>query len=103
MSKEKYLEMCEMLGEAVDENNLPVELDDFPVEVQEALLLYRSLKDEYDTFNGDYLGKNFTGIVDYLEVMGIDKQDKRNVLDLIRTIDSVRKEQYKLKKAQQPA
>ena len=43
MTKEQYFEMCEMLGSQPVDSEIPVELDDFPVEVQQAFLVYKQL------------------------------------------------------------
>ena len=37
MTKEMYFEMCEALGNDPVESEIPVELDDFPLEIQELL------------------------------------------------------------------
>ena len=63
MTKESYFEMCEMMGSEPVESEIPVEFDDFPLEVQQAFNAYRMLRDEWDTMNGNYLGKSLIGVV----------------------------------------
>jgi len=90
MTKDKYFEMCEMLNEEPVEENIPVEFDDFPLEVQQAFAAYRMLRDEWDSMNGIFLGKSLIGINDVLEATEIDIDDRKFIITLIRTIDSVR-------------
>ena len=90
VSKETYFEMCEMLGSQPVEEEIPVEYDDFPVEVQQALSAYRLLRDEWDSMSGSYLGKSFVGIHDILDAVEINPGDRRHILSLIHLIDEVR-------------
>ena len=93
--------MCEMLGEPVVESNIPVEFDDFPLEVQQAFSVYRMLRDEWDTMNGNYLGKSLIGIKDVLEATEIDLQDQKFIVVLVRLIDDIRSNEInKLKQAE---
>lgn len=95
MTKEAYFEMCEALGSEPVEEEIPVELDDFPEEVQEAFMVYYKLRDEWDTMNGVYMGKSYTGLGDILDIMEVEKQDRKYVLDWITTIDSARSKALK--------
>lgn len=90
VSKESYFEMCEMLGNEPVEEDIPVEYDDFPVEVQQALSVYRMLRDEWDPMAGAYLGKSFIGIHDSLDAAEVDQADRKHVISLVRIIDEVR-------------
>ena len=90
MTKDTYFEMCEMLGNPVVEEDIPVELDDFPIEMQQAFSVYRMLRDEWDTMNGNYLGKSLIGIRDVLEATEIELGDQKFITALVRIIDDVR-------------
>jgi len=90
MSKEAYFEMCAALGNEPKEEDIPVEFDDFPLEVQQALIAYRMLRDEWDSMNGIYLGKSLIGIQEVMEATEIDLEDRKFITMLVRTIDSVR-------------
>lgn len=90
MTKEQYFDMCEQLGSEPVESEIPVEFDDFPMEVQLALSIYRMLRDEWEYINGNYLGKNLNGIFELFEVYEIDRKDKKFYLELIHSIDSIR-------------
>ena len=82
--------MCEMLGNEPVDSEIPVEFDDFPLEVQQTLSVYRMLKDEWEGFNGVYLGKSFIGLTEVLEYMEIDFSDRKLVVLLIKLIDGIR-------------
>jgi len=104
MTKEAYFEMCEMLGSEPVESEIPVEFDDFPLEMQQAFAVYRMLRDEWDTMNGNYLGKSLIGIKDLLEATEIDPQDQKFVVMLVRMIDQVRSDEINNKlKTTKPA
>lgn len=104
MTKDMYFEMCETLGNEPIESEIPVQFDDFPLEVQQAFNAYRMLRDEWDFMNGSYLGKSLIGIKDVLEATEIDPSEQKFIIMLIRVIDSVRSEEINnKKKTQEPA
>ena len=90
MTKDQYFEMCESLGAEPDENEIPVEFNEFPLEVQEAIAVYYKLKDEWDTMNGGYMGKSFAGFADILDILEVPFSDRRLLLEWIGLMDSVR-------------
>lgn len=98
MTKEQYFEMCEMMGSEPVESEIPVEFDDFPLEVQQAFNAYRMLRDEWDTMNGNYLGKSLIGVKDVLEATEIEHSDQKFIVMLIRMIDNVRSDEINNKK-----
>jgi len=102
MTKESYLEMCEMMGSEPLAAEIPVEYDDFPLDVQQALSVYRMLKDEWEGFNGLYLGKSFIGLTEVLDYMEVDAPDRKLIVQLIKLIDNVRIELIN-KRQQKPA
>ncbi len=99
MTKEAYYEMCEALGTEPVEEEIPVEMDDFPEEVQEAINVYYKLRDEWDTMNGVYMGKSYTGLIDILDILEIPKQDRKYVLEWVSVMDASRS---KMLEAQRP-
>lgn len=90
MTKDSYFEMCEMLGTEPLDSEVPVEYDDFPVEVQEAIRIYNNLQDNWDYMGGNYIGKNLNGFKDILTIFEVDPQDYRSVYELIMRIDRIR-------------
>ena len=104
MTKESYFEMCEMLGSEPIDSEIPVEFDDFPLEVQQAFAVYRMLRDEWDTMGGAYLGKSLIGIKDLLEATEVEPEDQKFIVVLVRMIDQVRSDEVNSKlKTQKPA
>lgn len=99
MTKDQYFEMCETLGTEPLESEIPVEPDDFPVEVQQAFSVYRMLRDEWDSMNGLYLGKSLIGITEILSASEIDSEDSKFIVLLVRLIDQVRAQEINTKKA----
>lgn len=102
MTKDTYFEMCEMLGNPVVEADIPVEFDDFPLEMQQAFSVYRMLRDEWDTMNGNYLGKSLIGIKDVLEATEIEPPDQKFITALVRLIDDVRSTEINRLKSKEP-
>jgi len=90
MTKEVYFEMCDALGNEPVEDEIPVDLEDFPNEVQDAILLYHKLKDDWDTMNGRYMGKSYIGLKEVLEILEIPKEDWKVYLDWIAVMDTAR-------------
>lgn len=99
MTRDQYFEMCEALGSEPDEEEIPVEMEDFPAEVQEAIGVYYKLRDEWDTFNGNYMGKSYVGLSDILDILEIEKKDRKYILEWVSIMDSTR---HKIISAQKP-
>jgi len=93
MTREQYLEMCEMLGNEPVESEIPVEFEDLALEVQDALRIYGSLQDNWDYMGGNYIGKNLAGFKDILEIYEVDKADYRSIYEMILNIDRIRGKQ----------
>ena len=51
--------MCEQLGQEPDPSKMPLDLDDFPSEVQVAFFVYSFMSDNWEGMSGTYLGKNW--------------------------------------------
>lgn len=90
MTKETYFEMCEMMGSEPIKEEVPVEYDDLLVDVQEALSIYSKLRDEWDTMNGNYLGKSYAGINDIFNILEVPVEDRKTLFNLLGIIDSIR-------------
>jgi len=90
MTKEAYFDMCEMLGSEPIEEEIPIEMDDFPTEVQEAIGVYYRLRDEWDSMSGTYMGKSYVGLLDILDILEIPQEDRKLTLDWISIMDNVR-------------
>jgi hypothetical protein len=90
MTKDAYFEMCEALGTEPVDDEIPIDFEDLYIDVQEAMGIYHKLRDEWDTMNGVYLGKNYVGLVDILELLDVPVEDRRTQYELIGIIDAHR-------------
>ena len=103
MTKEAYFEMCEALGNEPIQEEIPVEMEDFPDEVQEAITVYYKLRDDWDTMNGIYLGKSYTGLGDILNILEVPTEDRKYVLEWISVMDTVRAKMIEAQRPKQSA
>lgn len=90
MTKAQYLEMCDALGTAPIEEEIPIEYDDFPPEIQQAFEVYYVLQDTWDTFGGNYLGKNLTAVKDIFDILSISTEEQPFILKMVSQIDRIR-------------
>ncbi len=100
MKKESYYEMCEALGTKPKDEEIPVEYSDLPYEIQTTLEICNSLQDNYDSFNGTYLGKNYSNIRDLFEIYGVDASDQKLMYEYLLYIDRLRKKTLNVEKPQ---
>lgn len=98
MTKDMYFEMCEQLGTEPIDSEIPVEMQDFPDEIQQALDIYFRLRDEWDSMNGIYMGKSFAGLGDIFDIYGIEKVQRAHMLDWIFIMDKTRSKCIELAK-----
>jgi hypothetical protein len=95
MTKEQYFEMCEALGTEPDPLEIPIEFDDLHLEVQEAYSIYLMMQDTWDTMNGNYTGKNYSGFLDILALYEVE--DTKQVFTIIKKLDEYRTKSIKMK------
>lgn len=96
MTKEAYLDMCEQLGSTPDEHEIPVMLEDMPIDIELAYNVYNLLPDKIDSFNGVYYGKELDKAPLMLEFLEI--QSKKDIFKIIIIIDSLEKEEINRRK-----
>lgn len=92
MTKDIYLEMCEQLNQEPDINNMPLAFDDLLYQTQLSLQLFDFLPDDWDSFNGSYMGKNLTTLEFLLNSLNIDKSDWYYIIIFLNAIINVRVE-----------
>ena len=90
MTKASYFEMCEALGSTPIESEVPIEFDDLFIQVQHALLVYNTLRDDWDHINGTYLGKQLVGIWDIFTIHEIPANEQKDLLNIINLLDKAR-------------
>ena len=71
---DKYLTICEQLGEEPDPAKMPVDRATFPLEVQQAYTLHELLSDRWDGMNGYYLGKDYSALKTYMDVIDVENE-----------------------------
>ena len=79
--------MCEALGSEPVESEIPVDFGDLLIDVQEAMGIYYKLRDEWDTMNGNYMGKSYAGLLDIFNIMEVPVEDHKTIFNLIGIID----------------
>ena len=82
MTQEQYLLMCEQMDWDPDPEEMPLEIGDLSYEAQIALLLFNVLPDKIEGMNGIWLGKDFSGLGDIMELYGIE--GNRDAFDLLQ-------------------
>lgn len=107
VTKDTYLRLCEQLGQEPDPTQMPLELSDFPVDVQVAFFMYNLLPDDRD-FEGYWLGKRWESLEIIFNLYRIE--DKRNTFDTMKLIEQVfrqvvedRRKRDKEKEANKPS
>lgn len=97
VSKEQYLEMCEMLGTEPTESDIPPDFNDFPYEAQQAVQVFGLLKDVWDPFGGNYLGKDLSIIFQVFDLLEVEPCSRKLVFKIVQHLDHCRAEIIKLK------
>jgi hypothetical protein len=91
MTKDAYFEMCEQLGQEPIEEEIPVEVADFPDLVQQCFVIYNILADNWDSMGGGYMGKDYGLVFNLFEVYRItDPEEILLCLDFLQHMDGVR-------------
>lgn len=85
MTLDRYLDLCEQIGEEPDPDKIPPEVNDFPADVQKAMILYNKLGDRIYPDVG-YLGKDYTQLPIYMDVYGVE--NKQLFLETLLRLDS---------------
>lgn len=91
MTKDAYFEMCDALSQEPIEEEIPVELSDFPDFVQTCMLVYGKLSDIWDTMGGNYCGKDYAIVFSLFNLYNIEeKEEQLLAMDIFQSIDSIR-------------
>ena len=84
MTRERYLELCEQMGNEPIEEEIPPSLEDFPEIVTHAVSTFNLLGDRVYPEIG-YVGKDYTNLNHYMEVYGVE--DKEFFLTILSWLD----------------
>ena len=93
---EKYLKICEELGQEPDPNRMPMDFSEMPEQVQLAFFVYSYLPDRWDGTSGLYLGKDWSSVHEIFRVYEIS--DQKIVFALCKHI-----ERFNMEKAHEEA
>lgn len=103
MSKEAYFDMCEQLEQEPVDTEIPIELEDFPLIVQQCFKIYWVLKDCWDPMSGSYLGKEYSLVFELFKAYQVEQaEEKLLMLDILQHIDEVRSKIVKSKQPKKP-
>ena len=83
---DKYLLICEQLGEEPDPTKMPLEPSDFPEEVQVAFFMFSLLPDHWEGMSGTYMGKYWDGIDYFFKLYDID--NPRTILYIMKMYEN---------------
>tara|TARA_Y100001960_G_C14134996_1_gene568745 strand:+ start:243 stop:554 length:312 start_codon:yes stop_codon:yes gene_type:complete len=91
--------MQEQMGLEIEEDRIPPSMEDFPEIVENALQLFNRLGDRVYPEIG-YIGKDYTNLKLYMNVYGIEEEDKDFLLEIIEWLDAraIKKSQEQLKR-----
>ena len=71
---EKYLKVCEQLGEEPDPQKMPLSQSEFPIEVQVAFFMFDLLSDVFEGMSGSYMGKDWSHCSQLFDIWEIGDQ-----------------------------
>ena len=102
MTKEKYLTVCEQLGQEPSETKCPPEYEDFPLPLQQAIEVFNRLGDRVVADIG-YLGKDYTALSVHMRVLKVIEKDI--FLEALARLDAhlIKKSSEQMKKARDSA
>ena len=89
----------ERLGREPDPEKAPLEVQDFPPEVQYAFLIHSLMPDRWDGMNGVYMGKDWAALGSLLDIYEVES--KKEVVFFIKYIEHYNSQQLNDKAEQQ--
>ena len=95
---DKYLLICEQLGQEPDPAKMPLELSDMPEEVQVAFFMFSLLPDYWEGTSGTYMGKYWDGIDYYFKLY--ETTDPKTILYIMKMYEGILVE-HRARKAEQ--
>ena len=103
-TKARYLKMCALQKIEPKISEMPIDIEDFPQIVRDALEVYNRLPDTYTSTDLGplFTGKNYTSIPVFYEYVSVtDVSDRNLILEIVQHLDSkaVTREVQKFKRA----
>ena len=99
MDIEQYLQMCEQMGWEPNEDEMPKDPSHLSYNVQSALILYNSLPDIWEGMSGTWIGKDYSCLIDIMEIYQID--NKKEAFTLLKIAEGEASKFYDEKQKQQ--
>lgn len=87
------------MGVEPKEEDIPKDPSTFSLEAQQALVLMNALPDNWEGMNGVWLGKDYSGLIDIMNIYGIEQQ--REVFELLRVCEDELGKYYAQKRKEQ--
>ena len=73
------------MGVEPKEEDIPKDPSTFSLEAQQALIMLNVLPDKWEGMSGSWLGKEYAGLLDIMELYQID--DKKQVFELLKVCE----------------
>jgi len=89
------------MGVEPKEEDIPKDPSTFSLEAQQALVLLNALPDKWDGMNGVWLGKDYSGLGDILDIYQIE--ERREVFELLKVCETELNKFYAQKRKEQEA
>ena len=83
---DKYLLVCEQLGQEPDPAKMPLAPSDFPEEVQVAFFMFSLLPDHWEGMSGTYMGKYWDGIDYFFKLYEVD--DVKTIIYIMKMYEA---------------
>lgn len=98
MTKDKYLTLCEQMGQEPSEDKCPPDYEDFPIPVRQAIEVFNKLGDRVVAEIG-YVGKYYETLDLHMEVLGVT--NKEVFLETLLRLDAnmIKRSNDQMKKA----
>jgi hypothetical protein len=97
MTRDRYLDLCEQMGNKPIEDEIPPDWDDFPEIVNICVATFNQLGDRVQADIG-YIGKDYTNVNQFMDLYGVD--DKEFFFRLLSFLDNraIKKSSEELKR-----
>ena len=89
------------MGVEPKEEDIPKDPSTFSLEAQQSLVVMNALPDNWDGMNGVWLGKDYSGLGDILDIFEITR--KREVFELLKICEEELNKYYSSKRKEQEA
>ena len=84
---DKYLRICEQLGQEPDPEKMPPDPADFPVEVQVAFFIFDLLEDHWEGMSGTYMGKHWSNVNSLFDLYEVE--DRKAVFYMMKMYEGI--------------